>query len=65
MAKALRTLYEGSDTGNEWVDNVELYAGVFAERPGVKGIKFGQVLSMGLLEVSRTYAWFAHKQNML
>lgn len=52
VAKALRQLYETNDkvNGNENVDDVELYPGVFAERPGRKGIKFGNILSIGLLE---------------
>lgn len=52
MAGALRQLYEEGGKGNENVDNVELYPGVFAERSGRHGIKFGNVLSLGLLEVS-------------
>eukprot|EP00243_Klebsormidium_subtile_P010489 TRINITY_DN5618_c0_g1_i1.p1 TRINITY_DN5618_c0_g1~~TRINITY_DN5618_c0_g1_i1.p1 ORF type:complete len:834 (-),score=233.78 TRINITY_DN5618_c0_g1_i1:369-2870(-) len=52
VAAALRKLYETKDKkkGNENVDDVELYPGVFAERSGHKGIKFGNILSLGLLE---------------
>ncbi|GAQ85200.1 hypothetical protein KFL_002240030 [Klebsormidium nitens] len=50
VAGALRKLYGTDSKGNDNADHVELYPGVFAERSGRKGIKFGNILSIGLLE---------------